>query len=214
MKNIAINMALLAAIITAGMQVACAEIGKAGTDADAQRLMDVSRIVGLSSYPDDHLLLSIMIRSGNLRNGIEVGAANGYGACHMGLAFEKTGGKLTTIEIDPDMARQARENIARAGLEQTVTLVEGDALKALPQLDGEYDFVFIDAQKSDYLKYFNAIKDKLAPGALVVAHNAIVYASSMRDYIEAMSSDPEYVTVIVRPGTTEKDGIMISYKKP
>lgn len=206
------KLAVLAATTVLAVRGAPAAEHKPDND-EEQRLKDIPRISGLSSYPEDHQLLRILIRAAGLKRGIEVGTANGYGACHMGMAFEKNGGKLITIEIDPAMAAQARENIARAKLENTVTLIEDDALKVLPRLEGEYDFVFIDALKNDYLKYFNAIKNKLAPGAIVAAHNVILYAASMRDFLQAMESDPEYLSVIVRPGTEERDGIGIYYKK-
>lgn len=60
----------------------------------------------------------------------------------------------------------------------------------LPKLEGEFDFVFIDAAKRDYYAYFKAIEPKLKPGAVIVADNVIRYAYTMRDFLSAMEADP------------------------
>ena len=147
------------------------------------------------------------------KRGVEVGSATGYGALHMGVGFERTGGRLITIDIDPEMVRQCRANLKKAGLDKTVTVVEGDALKVLPALEGEFDFVFIDAVKRDYLKYLRAIEPKLKPGAVVVADNVIQFAREMQDYLDHVERGGAYETVIVRASMEKNDGMAISYKK-
>ena len=69
---------------------------------------------------------------------VEVGAASGFGAVNMGIAFERTGGHLYTLEIDPERADVTRENLRKVGLEKTVTCITGDAMKTLPTLEGEF----------------------------------------------------------------------------
>jgi len=168
----------------------------------------------LNVAPDDGVLLRLLIQGTNAQRALEVGSANGYSAIHMGIALERTGGHLTTIDIDPQMVKQCRDNLAKARLEQTVTVVEGDALKVLPELKGEFDFLFMDAVKSDNLKYFNAVKSKLKAGSLVVAHNAIMSAGEMRPFLEAIKNDPDYEMVIVRAGAAGRDGMAVCVKKP
>jgi predicted O-methyltransferase YrrM len=130
----------------------------------------------------------------------------------MGIAFERTGGHLVTIDIDPKMVEATRENVKKFGLEKTVTAVEGDALKELPKLEGEFDFVFLDALKSDYLKYLQAIAPKLKAGALVVADNVIRSAGEMKDFLEFMQTSPDYEMVIVRSSLEKNDGMALCYK--
>lgn len=169
--------------------------------------------IGLNTTPGDAMLLRILVQSSGAKRGVEVGSATGYGALQMGVGFERNGGHLVTIDIDPDMVRATRSNLKAAGLEATVTAVEGDALQVLPKLEGEFDFVFIDALKRDYLKYLQAIEAKLKPGAVVVADNVIQSARDMRDYLEYVQTSPTYETVIIRASLDKNDGMAISYKR-
>jgi predicted O-methyltransferase YrrM len=98
------------------------------------------------------------------------------------------------------------------GLEKTVTAIEGDALKTLAALTGEFDFVFIDALKEDYLKYLKLIEPRLKTGAVVVADNVIKSAKKMKDYLDYVQTSPNYDTVIVRSSMEKDDGMAISYK--
>ena len=158
------------------------------------------------------MLLRILVESTGAKRGVEVGTATGYGAISMGLAFERNGGHLTTVDIDPKMVAAARKNLTTVKLEQTVTVVEGDALEVLPKLEGEYDFVFIDAVKSDYLKYFKALEPKLVAGSVIVADNVIRSADAMQDFLTAMKTDPNYHMVILRASEMKHDGMAVIYK--
>ena len=102
---------------------------------------------GLNTTVGDAMMLRILVESSEAKRGVEVGSFNGFGAINMGIGFERTGGHLYTLEIDPRRVRECRENLRKVGLENTVTCIEGDALKTLPTLKGEFDFVFIDALK-------------------------------------------------------------------
>jgi predicted O-methyltransferase YrrM len=169
--------------------------------------------IGLNTTPGDAMMLRILVQSSGAKRGVEVGTATGYGALHMGLGFERNRGELITVDIDADMVRQARANVAAMGLEKTVKVVEGDALKVLPQLEGQFDFVFLDALKRDYLKYFQALQPKLKPGALVVADNVIRSANEMRDFLQFMEKNPEWDMVIIRASEEKGDGMAICYWK-
>ncbi len=166
----------------------------------------------LSTTPGDAMMLRILVESSAAKHGIEVGAAAGFGAINMGIAFERTGGRLTSIEIDPRRAQETRLNIEKVGLEKTCKVVEGDALKVLPTINGEVDFIFIDANKPDYLKYLKAIEPKLKKGAVVVADNVIVSARAMADYLDYVQTSPNYDTVIIRASMEKNDGMAVSYK--
>jgi len=158
---------------------------------------------GLNTTPGDAMMLRILVESSGAQRGVEVGSASGFGAVNMGIAFERTGGHLTTLEIDPGMVKQCRDNLQKVGLEKTVTCIEGDALKTLPTVEGPIDFVFIDATKSDYLKYFKLIEPKLAPGAVVVADNVII--SRPVPTTTPPSSAPQWKKMTACPSATRSN---------
>jgi predicted O-methyltransferase YrrM len=166
----------------------------------------------LNTTIGDAMMLRILVESMGAKRGIEVGSANGFGAINMGIGFERTGGHLYTLEIDPRMVKDCRENLRKVGLENTVTCIEGDALKTLPTLQGKFDFVFIDAVKRDYFKYFKLIEPKLKPGAVIVADNVIRSAGAMKDFLDYVQESPNYDTVIIRASMEKGDGMSISYK--
>ncbi len=166
----------------------------------------------LSTTPEDAMMLRILIEARGAKRGAEVGVAAGFGAINMGMGFERTGGRLFSIEIDPKRAENSRQNVKAVALDKTVSVIQGDALQVLPTLEGEFDFMFIDAQKSDYLKYLKAMEPKLKRGAVVVADNVIVSARAMADYLEYVRNSPNYETVIVRATDEKGDGMSVSYK--
>lgn len=167
---------------------------------------------GLNTTAGDAIMLRILVESTGAKRGIEVGSASGFGAINMGIAFERTGGHLYTLEIDPQSAEVCRDNLQKVGLENTVTCIEGDALKTLPTLEGEFDFIFIDALKQDYLKYLKLVEAKLKPGAVVVGDNVIRSARAMQDFLDYIQNNPDYDTVIIRASMEKNDGMSISYK--
>ncbi|MFB0553160.1 MAG: O-methyltransferase [Phycisphaerae bacterium] len=166
----------------------------------------------LNTTEGDAMMLRILVESAGAKRGVEIGSANGFGAINMGIAFERTGGHLYTLEIDPQRVKECRENLKKVGLENTVTCIEGDALKTLPTLEGEFDFVFIDALKRDYLKYLKILEPKLKSGAVIVGDNVIQSARAMRDFLDYIQESPNYDTVIIRASMEKNDGMSVSYK--
>lgn len=199
-----------------------AAVALAGEDAPkpADEALRASRLefiknfkrAGLDTTIDDAALLRILVESVKAKRGVEVGSFKGFGAINMGMAFERNGGQLITLEIDPQIAAECRENLKKVGLEKTVTCVTGDALKTLPTLEGEFDFVFIDARKEDYLKYLKAIEPRLKAGALIVADNTIQSARQMQDFLDYVTKGPDYDAVTVRASTEKRDGMTIAFK--
>jgi predicted O-methyltransferase YrrM len=168
--------------------------------------------IGLNTTPGDAMMLRILVESSKAKRGVEVGTSTGFGAINMGIAFERNGGHLWTHDIDPAAVKEARANLEKVGLENVVTVVEGDALKTMPDLEGPLDFVFIDALKSDYFKYLKILEPKLKPGAVVVADNVIKSAKAMKDFLDYIENSPDYDTVTIRASMEKNDGMTISYK--
>lgn len=204
--------AALAALFPCVAAVFPQEPGKS-SDAFRKSFLERFQRIGLNTTPGDAMMLRILIASRGAKRGVEAGTASGFGAVNMGMAFERTGGHLYSLEIDPKFVKECRENLEKVGLEKTVTVMEGDALKLLPALEGRFDFIFIDAMKRDYLKYLKAIEPKLERGAVVVADNVIKSARAMADYLEYVQTSPDYETVIIRASEEKGDGMAISYKR-
>ncbi|MBN1510185.1 MAG: class I SAM-dependent methyltransferase [Sedimentisphaerales bacterium] len=177
-----------------------------------KQFVDNFHRTSLNTTPGDAMMLRILIESSGAKRGVEVGAASGYGAINMGIAFERTGGHLWTHDIDPAAVQETRENLEKVGLEKVVTVVEGDALKTLPNLEGPIDFVFIDALKRDYFKYLKILEPKLKVGAVVVADNVIQSARAMKDFLDYVQNSPDYDTVTIRASMEKNDGMTISCK--
>jgi caffeoyl-CoA O-methyltransferase len=168
--------------------------------------------IGLNTAPGDAMMLRILVEGIKAKRGVEVGSATGFGAVNMGIAFERTGGQLFTIDYDPKMVAATKKNLEKVGLENVVTCLEGDALKILATVEGPIDFAFIDALKKDYLKYLKLIEPKLKVGAVIVADNVIQSAKQMKDYLDYVQNNPNYDTVIIRSSMEKNDGMAISYK--
>lgn len=182
------------------------------TDAERETMLKEFKRIPLNTTEGDAMFLRVLVQSRNAQRGVEVGTATGYGAIQMGIGFERTGGKLITVDIDPKMVAAARENLKKFGLEKTVTVVEGDALQVLPKLEGAFDFVFIDALKRDYLKYFKALEPKLRKGAVIVADNVIKSERDMTDFLAYFKNNPNYDSVTIRASMEKDDGMLVIYK--
>jgi len=163
----------------------------------------------LAVSEEDGRFLRVMAASGTAKRGLEIGGAYGYSAIWIGLGLRQTGGHLTTIEYDPARARAAADNIRRAGLADVVTVVPGDAFKEVPRLGGDFDFVFLDAWKKDYKRFFDMVAPRLAPHGLFLAHNVVNKQAEMRDFLDAIQNNPSFFTTIVTPSG---EGMSVSYK--
>jgi caffeoyl-CoA O-methyltransferase len=185
----------------------------AGATSEARRaLIEKFPWTELCTTAEDAMLLRILIEGRGAKYAVEVGGNVGYGAIHMGIGLERTGGRLESVEIDPANAQAARKNLEAAGLSKTVTMIEGDALKVLPGLKAGIDFLFIDALKRDYLKYFQAVEGKLVRGATVAADNVIVSARAMADFLAYVQGSPNYDSVVVRASMHKNDGMLIAHR--
>ena len=128
---------------------------------------------------------------------LEVGASRGYSSVWLGAGVRYFGGHLTSLEHDPSKIEAWRANIAEAGLEDWVDLIEGDAAETIPAIDDVFDVVFLDAEKEDYERFFQAARTKVEPGALIVADNVLSHEETLGAYSRARQSDPTVESVTV-----------------
>ena len=122
--------------------------------------------------PEVGALLNLLVRELRPRRVLELGTFTGYSTIWMAAALPE-GGRLDTLEINDELEDLIREAFRRAGVEDRVRLVIGDALDILPMVDETYDLVYIDANKRDYVAYYQAVVDLVRPGGLIVADNVL-----------------------------------------
>lgn len=138
---------------------------------------------------------------------LEVGTLVGYSTILMAKHLKN--GKIITIELIKKNHEAAKVNIERAGLSKKVRLLQGDALGIIPTLEGPFDFMFIDAEKGEYLKYLKAAEPKLTKHAIIVADNAKLLANKMADYLDYVRKGGGYKSELHDFGF---DGVEVSRK--
>jgi predicted O-methyltransferase YrrM len=125
---------------------------------------------------------------------LEVGAGRGHSTLWFGAGARILGGRVVSLERDPDVAADWRRNVAAAGLEEWCELLEGDALDLLVEMGDVFDVVFLDAEKADYEALFALAREKLEPGALVIADNVLSH-EELNAYSAARQADSSLVSV-------------------
>jgi caffeoyl-CoA O-methyltransferase len=121
---------------------------------------------------------------------LEIGGSRGYSSIWLGAGVRNLGGRVLSLESDPAKVDAWRRNVAEAGLEETVELMDGDAFETLPQIQDVFDVVFIDAEKDDYEQLFLLARGKVEPGGLVVADNVLSHVETLGAYSKARQADP------------------------
>ena len=124
-------------------------------------------------------LLHLLVKIKNPKNILEVGTSIGYSTIWMASALSK-GAKLTTLEHSPDRSEIAEKFFKRSKL--NIRLIQGDSLKMIPKLKEKFDVIFLDATKSQYLRYLKAAR--LNKNALIIADNSISHELKMKDFLD------------------------------
>ena len=183
------------------------------------RPADVSRVLAdikakdkglLAVSEEDGRFLRVMVATRGAKRALEIGGASGYSAIWLGLGLRETGGRLVTIEYDAARAKELAENIRRAGLADIVQVVSGDAFQQIPKLEGTFDFVFLDAWKKDYKRFFDLVYPRLDARGLFLAHNVVNKKNEMGDFLETIHKHPSLWTTIVSPSG---EGMSVSIRK-
>ena len=160
-------------------------------------------------WEDGQILHDLVVRH-RFRRALEIGTSTGHSSVWIAWALAKTGGTLTTIEIDPSRHAEAQRNFEEAGVAALVDARLADAHELVKQLPGPFDFVFSDADKGWYLQYFEDVDPKLVVGGCFTAHNVLRSggggAGRFLDYVKAL---PNYRTTVE---TGSGEGISVSCK--
>ncbi|MGL5330199.1 MAG: O-methyltransferase [Peptostreptococcaceae bacterium] len=169
-------------------------------------------------------LLKVLLKVDKPKNILEVGCAIGYSS----ILFATTVGddvKITTVERNESMIEKAKENIKRAGFENNITILEGDAEELLSKVEGEFDMIFLDAAKGQYQLFYDMVIDKLKVGGLLISDNILykgmvahddfvvrrkkTIVKRMRNYLDYICNCEYLSTSLIPIG----DGVALSYKE-
>lgn len=168
--------------------------------------------------------LDIIVRISSARSILEIGTSIGYSTMVLLKAMEGKG-RVVTIEIDEKMLNLAKQNFEKAGLSQMVTPLLGDAGEILHYMEGQYDIIFIDGPKGQYLNYLQDCLRLLKPGGLLICDDVLFYGmvaddklvnkrkstivKRMRKFLKVITSHPQLSTIILPLG----EGLSVSYKR-
>lgn len=161
--------------------------------------------------------LNILIQIKQAKRVLEIGTSNGYSGIWILQALKKTGGKLTTIEFWEKRQSVARKNFSMCVPDVPVEPKIGSAVVVLEDLLEEiqkgkrekFDFIFIDANKKEYIKYFELVDKMLEHKGVIVADNILSHYKKVEDYVRTLNSRDDYQSQILQMGT----GMMYSIKK-
>jgi caffeoyl-CoA O-methyltransferase len=175
---------------------------------------------GMMSGLVEARLLEALIVAGGARHVLEIGTFTGVGALTMAAALP-VDGRVTTLEVDAEIAAVARRHIDASPHGGRVELIVGDALQTITGLTGPFDLVYLDAWKSDYPAYYEAVVPKLADRGVIVADNLFRGGSALdvtatdegtvgiREFARLVQSDQRVHNVLLTIG----DGVMLAWRR-
>jgi predicted O-methyltransferase YrrM len=161
-----------------------------------RRMLNITRDTGE--------FLAVLVNSMNARRVLEIGTSNGYSTLWLAWAVNETGGWVRTLEYSDYKVALAAENFRRSGLASRIHQIQDDAGHALAEFaDAEFDLVFLDSERSEYLKWWPDIRRTLRPGGLLVVDNATSHASEMVEFMTLVREDAGFATSLVPVGNGE-----------
>jgi predicted O-methyltransferase YrrM len=174
------------------------EIEEHGVENDARVTERPRKMLNLE--PASAQLLSILVRASGVTRAIEIGTSNAYSTIWLAWSLKPAGGRIISIDRNPDKHVLAQENLRRADLLDRVELRTGDAAEILRQLAGPFDLVFLDADRRSFPEQFQILLPKLAQKVLVVADNVLSHPEEIADYLKLISSLSDFQHTIVPVG--------------
>ncbi len=178
-----------------------------GQRQDAQEQERSRKMLNLE--PDTAQFLSLLIRSSQRKNLLEIGTSNGYSTTWQAWATSKTGGHITSIDRNPHKHELADANLRATGLRDLVELKSGDATEIIAALPGPFDWIFFDADRYSAPTQLLHLIPKLTPGALVLADNALSHPNEIAAYLQTLEAQPQFDHLILPIGK----GLSLAYYK-
>ena len=162
----------------------------------------------LNLEPASAQLVSILVRASGAKRAVEIGTSNAYSTIWLAWSLAPAGGKIVSIDRNPDKHILARENLRRANLLDHVELRTGDATGIVRQLDGPFDLVFLDADRRNFPEQIQILLPKLTRKVLVIADNVLSHPEEIAEYLKLISSLPDFQHATVPIGK----GLSIAYR--
>lgn len=155
--------------------------------------------------PESANFISMLIKSHNIKSVLEIGTSNGYSAIWLCDALKKTGGHLVSLEFWQKRIDLAEANLRECGLFDKATIKCGSAFTLIQELTPEdfktdkleLDMVFIDANKSEYIKYFELIHPLVKKGGIILADNVTSHPEKVEPFMNAIRNHSEYQTELI-----------------
>jgi predicted O-methyltransferase YrrM len=213
MRKIILNFCAIALLATDVVGTAAVQDRFAELDKTVQAFLDSHRGTwrDLNVPESDGRILHDLILKHKYTRALEIGTSTGHSGVWIAWALAKTGGRLTTVELDPQRHQAALANFKEAGLASYIDARLGDAHEIVPALPGPFDFVFSDADKDWYRNYLVAVWPKLVPGGCFTAHNVAGRAGGgIGEFLTHLKTLPDAETTFA---ASSRAGISISYKR-
>jgi len=182
------------------------ELEEKGRENDA-RMSERPRMM-LNLDPRSAQLLSILVRAGGVTRAVEIGTSNGYSTIWIAWSIAPAGGRIVSVDRNPDKHVLARENLSRANLLDRVELRTGDAAEIVRQLSGPFDLVFLDADRRKFPEIVHILLPRLAPKVLLIADNVLSHPEEIAEYLKLVSGLPDFQHTTVPVGK----GLSIAYR--
>jgi len=166
------------------------------TDEHSRKMLNITRDTGE--------FLNVLVRATVARRVLEIGTSNGYSTLWLAEAARGVGGVVTTVEFSEYKIGLAAENFARSEVASFIALIHDDAGRMLGRSsDGQFDLVFLDSERSEYVGWWPDLKRVLRAGGLLVVDNAVSHPKEMADFVVLVNSDASFTTSLVPVGKGE-----------
>jgi len=182
------------------------EIEEHGRENDARVTERPRKMLNLE--PASAQLLSILVRASGVTRAVEIGTSNAYSTIWLAWSLAPAGGRIVSIDRNPEKHALARENLRRADLFDRVELRTGDATEIVRQLTGPFDLVFLDADRRKFPEQIQILLPKLTQKVLVVADNVLSHPEEIAEYLKLVSGLADFQHTIVPVGK----GLSIAYR--
>ena len=182
------------------------EIAQQGREHDARETDYSKRMLNLD--PETARLVHILARSSRAKSILEIGTSNGYSTIWLASVAAAEGGRVVTLDHSAEKQAMARDNLRRAGLLESVELLNGKAATLVRELAGPFDLVFLDADRANAAANLQVLLPKLTPSVLLLADNVHSHAEEIAGYLDLVKRLEGFDHVVVPVGK----GLSVAYR--